>query len=87
MNNIYSGNINIPLTPFVFDKIYVNVPSVNDLLLNDDDVYIGRYVLEKRDENGKYNRVFQKQYINNQPCYILIANYDAPEETLSWQIF
>lgn len=84
MNNIYTNTANIPLTPFVFDKIYTSTEKLDPI---DDGVFLGRYVLVKYDTEGTLSEVYQKQNINDELTYVLIAKFYLNPSPITWKTF
>jgi hypothetical protein len=84
MNNIYSNNVNVPLTPFVFDRVYENPTSLN---AKEDGVLLGRYVLLKYDNQNTLSEVYQKQYVDNELEYILVAKFYLNPSPIAWKSF
>jgi hypothetical protein len=83
MNNLYSGNVNLPLTPFIFDKIY----QVGEALDVNDGVFVNRYVLVKNDTQDTRSEVYQKIMENGEVKYIRIAKFYLDPPPLYWKTF
>ena len=84
MSDLYSGHVNIPLTPFVFDKIYTSQEALNP---EGDGVYLGRYVLLQYDTEGALSEVYQKQSVDGELIYTLVAKFYLNPSPITWKTF
>lgn len=88
MSSFYGDTTRLPMTPFQFDKIYT---SEEDMEQDINNIFLNRYVLLKKendemidpqDEQQKKiyvsGEVYQKQYIDNNEKFVLIASLTAP---------
>lgn len=88
MSSFYGDTTRLPMTPFYFDKIYTSKEEMEQDISN---IFLNRYVLLKKendemidpqDEQQKKiyvsGEVYQKQYIDNNEKFVLIASLTAP---------